>query len=213
MGALTAFQALRMAPATIKIHNFIVLAAPLVSPIWPGDIMANIVEYPQIHDFLRNPPPSSPPLVLISVAGGDDRELMIEESQTDLRRIFKVENNKASSISNGKMAWITTAAPSLPQVRKHADHQCILWCRELVIAMATAITAVETAFAKGLKLEEILSVAQSALDLKANRIHPTTALDLPSLWGGAHICQTWTMITENASQSAVVKFTTSEKLV
>ncbi|KAF6775285.1 hypothetical protein AHF37_05940 [Paragonimus kellicotti] len=127
LGALVAFYLL--SDPTFdqhKITTVISLAAPVLSSIFsPGYHMDHV--YDRISNYLvRVAAQPSHPLVVISLTGGS-RDLVVPD----------ILGNVNQNSDGLKALWLSTSA--VAHVWASCDHLCIVWCRQLVYELVSAL--------------------------------------------------------------------------
>lgn len=162
-----------------QVSLVLALAAPLVAPLWPGDWQA-LREYQTLHQTMRVLPPDLR-FLLVSVSSGSGRDFFVMDQQTDLRRVIG-DTAQASHVATSTEALWSVAMP--------VDHQCILWCRELMATLARLVVGLESAWVmQGPRPAALLQAAQHHLPNRPPK-HPTATL-LSFASTQASLCHQW----------------------
>ena len=111
------------------IHTIITLATPHLEPAFLVD--AKIAKYyEQVRQFWKMQSANSSSVVknvVVASIGGGSRDVQVRSDLTSLEYLFHGENS---------FSVVTTA---IPKVWVSTDHLCIVWCKQLVLAITRAL--------------------------------------------------------------------------
>lgn len=111
------------------IHTIITLATPHLKPAFLVDAkMAKY--YEQVRQFWKMQSVNSSSVVknvVVASIGGGSRDVQVRSDLTSLEYLFHGENS---------FSVVTTA---IPKVWVSTDHLCIVWCKQLVLAITRAL--------------------------------------------------------------------------